>query len=202
MHRVYLYAVHARLAAENGRFGVGVDDIVYLLHGQRAVLHGGIPHVGQIVARRDHGVFEHFGRHFVHAAEQQLRAAEARAELQEEFRAVGVDLVHELTQRPAEQLFGLIQPAFPEAASRHRRHAGYHQADVRLCAGDIVLSRPLLKLSAEAYGARAAHGAEHYAVFQRDAPYLQGSKQRFVVFHLQSSCFFVFTISYLPRICK
>ena len=181
VHGMDLHSVDARLLAEGGGFCVGLDGLLDLIDGEGPVLQGRFPDVGHPVAGCDQHLLPDLLRHFIHARKYHLGTAEAGAQLEEEFGAVGVDIVHEPLHGAQEQVPLLIEPAVSLARGAHVRHAGDHEAHIGLGPGNIIVPVALAELAFKADGVGSPHGAQDDPVFQGDAPHLQRGEQRLVI---------------------
>ena len=164
--RVYLDAVHAGLLADERGSAVGLDDVLDLVEGEASVLHGGLPDIRKVVARGDGDLVPELGVELGHG---EHGAAEAGAELHEVLRAVGVDFIHELGYRPAENVLGLFEAA-AVAPLDDAGDARDDEADVALAALEVEGTDLLDKAHLmHVDGGGAAHRDHRDAVFQLDA---------------------------------
>ncbi len=129
MDSVNFHTVAAGFLGEHGAVYHDVHEFVYLVAGQRAVLKLGGKDVRQAVAWGDHRpVIIEIRQRYAEVRAQ--TAAHSSSELQDEL-GVGllVELRHEVLQRPAKFVDGLVQPAWTAPFVGQNREAGDYEAD-------------------------------------------------------------------------
>ena len=171
-----LHAVTAGFLRERRAVYHDIDQLVYLILGQGAMLHLRGKDVRHAVARRDHRplIIE------IWKGDAEVRtqaAAHAGAELKNELGiSLLVQLAHEILQRAAEYIDRFVQPAGPAPLVSQYGQTGDNEPNAVLGAVHEELNAVAVEFIVDDRR-RAAHRTENYPVRDLELPDLEGSKQ-------------------------
>ena len=177
---VYLDTVAARFLGEGGAVYHHIDELVYLVLSERAVLHLGREHIGHAVARGDHGalIVEVGQRHAEVGAQT---APHTGTELEHKLCVrLLVYLRHELLERTAEHVTCLVQPAGTAPFVRQDGESRNYHADAALCGVHEELDAVGVELVIDD-GRGTAHCAKDDPVGHFELVYLERLEQRIIL---------------------